>query len=96
MLNLRTLLGRIFAETGLVGVVLFASIIPMAGRELRRAYLRQTDEVGKALLMSARLALVALLLGHTIGHGSLALPYLWFWLAVIDSRWILCCTKERG
>jgi len=93
MPNLRSLIGRILVESGLVGLLLFAAIIVLSLKELRYAHRASADRASKTFLKSARLALLCLLIGITIGHGSFALPYLWFWLAFVDSRYILNCLK---
>lgn len=93
MPNLRCLIGRIFAESGLVGLVLFAAIIIVCFKELQHAHRTRTDRLSMSFLASARLALLSVLVGITISYGSFALPYLWFWLAFIDSRYILNCLK---
>ena len=87
MPTLTTSVGRVFAETGLVGFVLFVAMWVVAFEELRR--LRRTptgDATASAMLGAATLALVGLAVGHTVKFGSFALPYMWFWLAYVDSR----------
>ena len=87
MPTLTTSVGRVFAETGLAGFVLFVAIWVVAFRELRR--LRRTpagDATAAAMLDAASLALVGLAVGYTVKFGSFALPYMWFWLAYVDSR----------
>jgi len=88
MPNLHTLIGRIFAESGLVGLGLFAAIIILSLKKLQYAQRAIPDQMTKLFLQSARLALFGLLVGMTLSYGSFALPYLWFWLAFIDSRYI--------
>jgi hypothetical protein len=90
MPTLTTSVGRVFAETGLVGFVLFAGIWVVAFRVLRQ--LRRApagDGTAAAMVGAATLALVGLAVGHTVKFGSFALPYLWFWLAYVDSRSLL-------
>ena len=93
MPNLRSLIGRILAETGLMGLWLFAMIIFVSLQELRSMCRRSTSSSGIPFLKVAKLALFAFLVGSIMDHGSFALPYFWFWLAVIDSRYIL---KYKG
>lgn len=88
MPNLGSLIGRVLAETGLMGLLLFAMIIFISVRELKYICRESTDRLEIFFLKVARLSLFAFLVGSAIGHGSFALPYLWFWLAVIDSRYI--------
>jgi len=89
MPNLRSLIGRILAEAGLIGLLLFAAIIILSLKELQHAHWASTDRLTRVFLKSARFALLSFLVGITLGHGSFALPYLWFWLAFVDSRYML-------
>jgi hypothetical protein len=41
------------------------------------------------MLGAASLAIVGLVVGYTVKFGSFALPYMWFWLAYVDSRSLL-------
>jgi hypothetical protein len=94
MPTLTTSLGRVFAETGLVGLLLFAGMWLMAFRAIAR--LRPAATGGRAataMLGAASLALVGLAIGHTVKFGSFALPYLWFWLAYVDSRTLFRTTR---
>ncbi|MEM2002757.1 MAG: hypothetical protein QXT77_08945 [Candidatus Methanomethylicaceae archaeon] len=89
MPNLRTLVGRILAESGLLGLVMFAGMVVLGLKELQHAHRVMADGLSKNLLGIARLTLFGIIVGATIGYGSFALPYLWIWLAWIDSRYIL-------
>lgn len=89
MPNLRTLTGRLLAEAGLIGLTLMSFVLFIAFRQLDLALKTPCDVPRRNLLQSGRFALVGLIVGYTIIHGSFALPYLWFWLAVIDSRYLL-------
>lgn len=95
MENLRTLTGRIVAETGLTGLSLYALIIIVCLQQLKSTIIVEKCQTNIALLKSARLALIAYLVGSSIGHGSFALPYLWFWLAFVDSRYIISMRKRH-
>lgn len=88
MPNLLTLIGRLLSETGFVGLSLFAMMIFVSLQELRSMCWEPTTESRIILLKVSRIALFAILVGITIAHGSFAVPYLWFWLAFIDSRYI--------
>jgi len=90
MPTLTTSVGRVFAETGVVGFALFVAIWVVTFGELRQ--LRRApagNGTAAAMLNAASLALVGLAVGHTVKFGSFALPYLWFWLAYLDSRSLL-------
>jgi len=95
MPNLRSLIGRLLAETGLLGLWLFVLIIFVAIKELQSVLRRSTTIEQTIFLKIARLAIFAYIVGSAMDHGSFALPYLWFWLAVIDSRWILLVPARK-
>lgn len=95
--NLRSLTGRLLAETGLVGLSLFALTIIVSLQQLKKIFTFDgNDRLTTLLLGNARLALIAFLVGSTIGHGSFALPYFWVWLALIDSRYVIHKEKKRA
>jgi hypothetical protein len=48
-----------------------------------------------ALMTVAPLALGAIAVGSAIAYGSFALPFLWFWLALIDRRYISVVSEEN-
>jgi len=87
--SLGSLFARILAESGLIGLLLFASVIIVSFRESKCKASRSINSPNRSLIRIGRLALIALLIGQTIGKGSFALPYLWLWLAIIDSRYII-------
>jgi hypothetical protein len=94
MPTLTTSLGRVFAETGLAGLVLFAGMWLVAFRTIGRLRRATTgDRAATVMLSAASLALVGLAVGHTIKFGSFALPYMWFWLAYVDSRFLISATE---
>lgn len=84
--NLGTLVGRIFGETGLIGFSLFSAMIGIALLQVKR-----TLEVveNPRFLLIARFGLLAALLSSAMIFGSFHTPYLWFWLALADSRYIM-------
>jgi hypothetical protein len=96
MPGLQTLVGRIFAETGLVGLGLFAVFIIVTLKTLWHAQWVLPDQMSmsKPFLQTARLVVFSLLVAMTLSYGSFALPYLWFWLAFIDSRYIQSRTGD--
>jgi len=90
MPNLATSLGRVFVETGLAGLLLFASLWVVAFRTLGRLRAAvPARSLEGMMLVAAALALVGIAVGHTVKFGSYAAPYLWFWLAYVDSRYLL-------
>ncbi|GAW94073.1 hypothetical protein [Calderihabitans maritimus] len=88
MPTLKTLVGRVLAETGLVGLWLFSAIILTALQQVKNMRRHRSWRSKTPLLAAAGPALSAFLLMAAAGHGSFALPYFWFWLAVIDSRYL--------
>jgi hypothetical protein len=94
--NLSTLVGRIFAETGAVGFALFVLIAGVAFWECRQARRLLTDPDDWIFLASSRLGLIVTLISVSTALGSFHMPYLWFWLAVIDARYIEAKRVEAG
>jgi hypothetical protein len=82
MPNLRSLTGRVFAEAGAVGLVLFVAIFVAGARALRRLAGRPGAE--GALAAIGPLVMLGLFLGLALKFGSFALPYLWVWLALAE------------
>jgi len=91
MPNLNSMLGRILADGGVVGTALFIWVFRTA---LRQAlYVRRAVKT-PALMTVAPLALGAIAVGSAIAYGSFALPFFWFWLALIDKRYIYIVSEE--
>lgn len=87
MPNLTTSVGRVFAETGLVGLALYAGLWVVALRILlRRGGPEAPPRYSPPMRLAAGLGLAGLAIAHAIKLGSFALPFLWFWLAYVDSR----------
>lgn len=84
--NLGTLVGRIFGETGLIGFSLFSSIIGLALFQIKKTL--GVVENPRFLLI-ARFGLLASLLSSAMIFGSFHTPFLWFWLALADSRYMM-------
>lgn len=90
--SLTSLTGRLIVETGLIGLFLFFRIIVAGLGELRWVRQRALANSEVTLPRMAKPALFAFLISSVMGaggSGSFILPYLWFWLALIDSRYIL-------
>jgi len=88
MPSLSTLVGRIFAETGLLGFILFLFIIKKTFWELN-ILLRKKLPLDKHLFLSgARLGFFGTLMGIIFGFGSFHTPHLWLWIAVIDAQYL--------
>jgi hypothetical protein len=78
-LNLKGLTGRLLAETGIPGVLLFAWVFIRAARVSVR--------VDKSLTRVNAMVLMGLFVAMSCGNiGSLAHPIVWVWLALWDSR----------
>jgi len=87
MPNLTTSVGRVFAETGLVGLGLFAAMWVTAFRRLsRRPGAPPPGGLSPTLRVAAVAGVVGLAIAHTIKLGSFAIPFMWFWLAYLDAR----------
>ena len=87
MPNLTTSPGRVFAETGLAGLILFTSMWVTALRRLAGpADAPPAGGVASVARAAAFAGLVGLAIAHTIKIGSFAVPFVWFWLAYVDAR----------
>ena len=86
--NLGTLVGKLIAETGLLGLFLFLRIWPKALMQAK-AMLQwaKGDPMALNMAVVAGFAVVGNLVGFTLKHGSFALPFFWFWLGYIDGRY---------
>lgn len=87
--NLTIMFGRIFAETGATGIVLFLVVIAVTFRELRVLMKLKKDPHSQLVHSSVRLGWIAACIGLFITFGPYQIPYLWLWMAFIDSRYIL-------
>jgi hypothetical protein len=92
--NLATLIGRIMAETGVLGLVLFTLIIYVGLKNIRILIRNDNTLDNKVFYQSARLGLIGTVASLSFALGSFHLPFLWFWLAYIDSRIILYSEKK--
>lgn len=84
MPNLNSMLGRVLADGGVIGGLLFLGIFRTA---LRQALQIRRYTGMNVLMRVAPLSLGALAVGSALGYGSFALPYLWLWLALIDVQY---------
>jgi|Deesub1362A_J573_1020465.scaffolds.fasta_scaffold01190_8 O-antigen ligase len=82
--SLNSLLGRLLAETGLAGVLLFGAVLFTA---LRQAYnARKLPEQVRYLVKIGLLALyVNVLHSFFMGKASFAVPNIWLWLGIVDA-----------
>jgi hypothetical protein len=92
--NLSTLVGRVFAETGAVGFALFCLFVGVGFWEYRQSRRKLRDPDDQIFLLSARLGLIVTVVSVATAIGSFHMPYLWFWLAVIDARYVET-TRDR-
>jgi hypothetical protein len=87
--SLGTLIGRIYAEIGAPGLILFLFFIYITFRELRVTMGSGPPPFRAIALAAARLGFIITLVSLTNAFASFHMPYLWLWMAVIDSRYIL-------
>ena len=80
--TLKSLLGKIVSETGLIGTLLFGWVIAAALTELRKILRLKGDRPESILARAAILSLLTLTLGSITAFGSLAIPYLWMALGI--------------
>lgn len=81
--NIKSFFGRIFSETGIIGLGLFILIIVIAFKQINKSTRLESEQL--IILSCGKLALVACIVGAYFG-GAYSSPYLWFWLAIIESR----------
>lgn len=85
MPNLKSMLGRVLGEGGLLGGFLFVLVFRTALNQCRMSH--KELKISCPLLSVSPMVLMALGAGAAVSFGSFALPFLWFWLAIIDSRY---------
>lgn len=95
-MSLATLIGRLIAETGALGLLLFLVFVLVAIWEQRRAVASAPSETDRLMLGLARNSLLTFVFTSSFAMGSFSFPYLWFWLAVIDSMYVRFLTQEEG
>jgi hypothetical protein len=93
--NLASLPGRVFAEGGLIGIVLLALLFFFVLWTLRFLIRRAVSQADEIFLRSTRLAVIAMYLSVAIGLGSYHNPYLWFWIAVVDVQYMRFLDRRR-
>lgn len=91
--NLAILFGRVFAETGAIGFLLFLSAIYATFRELRFVIRGDNNPQSTLAYLSIRLGFVAACIAMLISIGPYHTPYLWLWMALIDSKFVLLGEK---
>lgn len=86
--SLSSFFGRIFAETGAIGLALFILMLGVAFWEL--SVLKKQDIFADSLLMYSgiRLGVIAICVSIFVTIGPSHTPFFWFWLAVIDARYV--------
>jgi len=94
--TLKTLWGKILAETGIVGGILFA-VFGLAAVRRALSASRLADDV--ALAHASRAAasgLLATLLIHVVGFGAYTFPYLWLLAGLCDGFGLVALRKSKG
>lgn len=87
--NLGTLIGRIYAEIGAIGLALFLLFIYITFRQIRAILRSGAPRTRIVTVAAARLGFIVTLISLFSAFGSFHMPYLWLWMAVVDSRYIL-------
>jgi hypothetical protein len=87
--SLGTLIGKLVAETGLLGLFLFLRIIPRALSQLRvLKSVNKHKTIGNGMALAVSFAIIGNLIGYALKQGSFALPFFWFWLGYCDGRYL--------
>lgn len=86
--SLSSLFGRTFAETGAIGLALFILMFWVAFWEL--SVLKKLDIFTDSSIVYSgiRLGVIAVCASIFVTIGPTHTPYFWFWLAVIDARYV--------
>jgi hypothetical protein len=93
--SLATIIGRIFAEGGAMGLFLFLLIFVVAFRQLSRLVNLRAEHDHVDYYLTMRLALITVFGSLFFATGSYHTPFIWLWLALVDSRFILL-RERRG
>ncbi len=83
--NVGTLIGRVYSEMGLIGFILFVSMLYFGiyqGKEI----LKHVQDYNKEFYSISLIMLIASILSLFYLFGSYHSPYLWFWLAILDKK----------
>lgn len=86
--NLSTLVGRIYAETGAVGLAFFLGALGVTFWEFRLTIARAREPGRRAFLSAGRLGFVLACVASAMTLGSFHMPYLWLWMAILDARFL--------
>jgi hypothetical protein len=92
--NLSTLIGRIYAETGALGLAFFLGALGMTFWEFRRAMNRAREPNRVAFLFAARLGFILACVASAMTLGSFHMPYLWLWMAIVDARYLQSLNED--
>ncbi|HXH14065.1 MAG TPA: hypothetical protein VNP04_30405 [Alphaproteobacteria bacterium] len=92
---LKTLWGKVIAETGIVGALLFGVfVVASMGSAVRTS--RMARDHG--LVYGGRLialGIVTCALVQAVGFGAYTFPYLWLWAGLGDGVWTLTRARQR-
>ncbi|MAT39657.1 MAG: hypothetical protein CL946_08635 [Ectothiorhodospiraceae bacterium] len=86
--------GRVYAETGFIGLLIWIGIFFVAVWKLQRLikYARDGDE--EVFFKLVRLGLLSLGISMFATIGPYHLPLIWVWLALIDARYIAAVERN--
>jgi len=90
MPRLNSFIAQFFVENGFIGLSLFVLTIFFAIKEAKYSQIKLAEEkVTDYFLKIFPAVLLAFIVGAIVGSfSSYMCPYLWFWLALIDSRYL--------
>ncbi|MBL0176435.1 MAG: hypothetical protein IPP94_14420 [Ignavibacteria bacterium] len=93
--SLTSIFGRVFAETGIIGWLLFLSMFVVAFRSVAALLKAESSPEKRRLYACFRIGLVAVVFSLFFSIGPYHTPYLWLWIALIDSRYIIHLRNTR-
>ena len=93
--SLTSIFGRVFAETGVIGWMLFLSVFVVTFQTVAVLLKKAVSQAQKRLYSCFRLGLVTVVFCLFFSIGPYHTPYLWLWIALIDSRYIIHLRDTR-
>ncbi|MDH7514642.1 MAG: hypothetical protein QHI48_02025 [Bacteroidota bacterium] len=94
--NIASLLGRAFAETGIIGFTLLVLALGMTFRELRTVIRHAPTQSERTYAMAVRLAMAAVLISTFMTIGPYHTPFFWLWIAAADARYVAITRRHAA